>query len=228
LQEDKLAVALPRLARASVEDVFTAIGRGEMVSGDVIRAVFPDYREEASKSVGGANGSGWFGVAGAESMKFKVPGQDGAASSIPIRGISDDVPVKFAPGGAVPGDRIVGITTPGEGITIYPIQSPALSSFDEEPWRWLDVRWDMDERAPRRFPARLLVSVYNEPGGLAEITRVIADTDANIDNITMLAKTQDFREIMLDIEVWDLKHLNAIISGIRAKAMVERVERIVG
>jgi GTP pyrophosphokinase len=227
LQEDKLAIALPRLARGSVEDVFAAVGRGEMGSSDVIKAVFPDFREEAGKSVAGANGNGWFGVAGAESVKFKVPGQEGA-HSIPIRGIADDVPVTFAPGGAVPGDRIVGITTPGEGITIYPIQSPALSSFDEEPWRWLDVRWDMDEREPRRYPARLQVSVFNEPGGLAEITRVIADTDANIDNIVMLAKTQDFREILIDIEVWDLKHLTAIISGIRVKSMVERVERIVG
>ena len=33
----------------------------------------------------------------------------------------------------MPGDRIVGIITPGEGITIYPIQSPALSAFDNEP-----------------------------------------------------------------------------------------------
>ena len=42
---------------------------------------------------------------------------------------SGDLPVRFAPnGGAVPGDRIVGIMTPGEGITIYPIQSPALKA----------------------------------------------------------------------------------------------------
>ena len=65
---------------------------------------------------------------------------------IPVRGINSDLPVKFAPnGGAVPGDRIVGIVTPGEGITIYPIQAPALKDFEEEPERWLDVRWDVDE-----------------------------------------------------------------------------------
>ena len=63
-----------------------------------------------------------------------------SAASIPI------CRCKFAPnGGAVPGDRIVGIVTPGEGITIYPIQSPALKDFEEEPERWLDVRWDIDE-----------------------------------------------------------------------------------
>ena len=48
---------------------------------------------------------------------------------MPIRGVRGDLPVRFAPEGAVPGDRIVGIMQPGTGITIYPIQSPALAGF---------------------------------------------------------------------------------------------------
>jgi guanosine-3',5'-bis(diphosphate) 3'-pyrophosphohydrolase len=45
--------------------------------------------------------------------------------------IGGDLPVRFAPngGGAVPGDRIVGILTPGEAVTIYPIQSPSLAGI---------------------------------------------------------------------------------------------------
>lgn len=227
--EDKLVAALPRLARATLDDVLTAVGRGEMYSGDVVKAVFPDFREEVAKAAAPGTGAGWFGVQGADKLKFKVPGQESASGSIPIRGLSDDLPVRFAPdGGAVPGDRIVGILTPGEGITIYPIQSPALMAYDEEPWRWLDVRWDVDEHDPRRFSAQLIVSVINEPGSLAEIARVIADTDANIDNIAMRAKTADFREMILDIEVWDLKHLNAIMSELRTKPMVANVERVIG
>jgi len=85
-----------------------------------------------------------------------------------VRGINSDLPVKFArTAGAVPGDRIVGIVTPARGITIYPIQSPALKDFEEEPERWLDVRWDIDETMPQRFPARILVHNVNEPGSLA-------------------------------------------------------------
>ena len=69
------------------------------------------------------------------------------------------MPVRFAPeGGAVPGDRIIGILTPGEGITVYPIQSPVLTEFDDQPERWLDVRWDIDEEARERFPARISVA----------------------------------------------------------------------
>ena len=87
----------------------------------------------------------------------------------------------------MPGDRIVGILTPGEGITIYPIQSPALKEFEDTPERWLDVRWDVDDDTPQRFPARIAVQSVNEPGTLAQIAQVIAEHDGNIDNIRMSA-----------------------------------------
>jgi GTP diphosphokinase / guanosine-3',5'-bis(diphosphate) 3'-diphosphatase len=128
----------------------------------------------------------------------------------------------------VPGDRIVGIMTPGEGITIYPIQSSALKDFEDTPERWLDVRWDVDGGTPQRFPARIAVQSVNEPGSLAQIARVIAEHDGNIDNIRMSRRAPDFTSITIDLEVYDLKHLTAIIAQLRAKPMVARAERVNG
>jgi (p)ppGpp synthase/HD superfamily hydrolase len=149
--------------------------------------------------------------------------------AIPIRGINGDLPVSFAPdGGAVPGDRIVGILTPGEGITIYPIHSAALSEFEDKPERWLDLRWDAEESTPQRFPARIAVQSVNEPGSLAQIAQVIAEHDGNIDNIRMTRRAPDFTDVLIDLEVYDLKHLTAIIAQLRAKPMVAKVERVNG
>src|SRR5580692_6648711 len=180
--DDKLKGALPRLARASIDDVMAAVGRGEMKASDVARAMYPDYKEERVARYGGA----------------------------------------------VPGDRIIGIVSPGEGITIYPIQSPALKDFEEEPERWLDVRWDVDDSTPQRFPARILIDNVNEPGSLAQVATVIAEHDGNIDNISMSRRLPDFTELTIDLEVYDLKHLSAIIAQLRAKAVVARVERVNG
>ena len=44
--DEKLQGALPRLARASVDEVMAAVGRGEMSASDVARAMYPDYKEE--------------------------------------------------------------------------------------------------------------------------------------------------------------------------------------
>jgi guanosine-3',5'-bis(diphosphate) 3'-pyrophosphohydrolase len=221
--DDKLKGALPRLARASIDDVMASVGRGEMRASDVARAMYPDYKEERV---------GRFGAKRSLAVKLRLkspPDPSRSPSAIPIRGINSDLPVKFAPnGGAVPGDRIVGIVTPGEGITIYPIQSPALKDFEEMPERWLDVRWDVDESTPQRFPARILVDNVNEPGSLAQVATVIAEHDGNIDNISMSRRSPDFTELTIDLEVYDLKHLSAIIAQLRAKAVVARVERVNG
>ncbi|MFY9894387.1 MAG: bifunctional (p)ppGpp synthetase/guanosine-3',5'-bis(diphosphate) 3'-pyrophosphohydrolase [Xanthobacteraceae bacterium] len=227
--DDKLQGALPRLARASIEDVMSAVGRGEMKAADVVRAMYPDYKDERVTPVAPKSESGWFGLKRAKAVKFKLPDKAENGAAIPIRGINSDLPVRFAPnGGAVPGDRIVGIMTPGEGITIYPIHSPALTEFEDQPERWLDVRWDVDEKTPQRFPAQLAVQSVNEPGTLAQIAQVIAEHDGNIDNIRMIRQSPDFTELTIDLAVYNLKHLTSIISQLRAKKVVANAERVNG
>jgi len=227
--DEKLTGALPRLARSSIEEVMAAVGRSELKASDVARSMYPDYKEERAAAMAAKpkSESGWFGLKKLTSVKFKVPDAQGPA--IPIRGINGDLPVRFAPeGGAVPGDRIVGILTPGEGITIYPIQSQSLSEFEDKPERWLDVRWDEEESTPRRFPARVAVQTVNEPGSLAQIAQVIAEHDGNIDNIRMTRRAPDFTDVLIDLEVYDLKHLTSIIAQLRAKPMVAKAERVNG
>jgi len=226
--DDKLKGALPRLARPSIEEVMASVGRGEMRASDVARAMYPDYKEERVSRFGG-KGEKPAKRSLAVRLKLKSPPKPtGRPAAIPITGLNSDLPVKFAPnGGAVPGDRIVGIVTPGEGITIYPIQSPALKEFEDVPERWLDVRWDVDESA-QRFPARVLVQNVNEPGSLAQVASVIAEHDGNIDNISMHRRSPDFTELTIDLEVYDLQHLSAIIAQLRAKAVVAKAERVNG
>lgn len=219
--DDKLKAALPRLARTQIDDVLTAVGRGEMSSNDVIRAVYPDYIEEKKKEAVIRKGDYIIGTHGSQENKKN--------HSLPILGINPDIPVRFSPiGGAVPGDRIVGIMTPGEGVTIYPIQSSALIHFEGEEERWVDVRWNLDEDIRYRFPSRIEVKCINEPGTLAQIAQVIADHDGNINNVSMERNSPDFTNTTIDLSVWDLAHLNAILSELRTKKIVSHAFRVIG
>ena len=173
--------------------------------------------------------SGWFGLKWMRAVKFKVPDKGEAGTAIPIRGINTDLPVRFAPkGGAVPGERIVGIRTPGEGITIYPIHSPALVEYDDKPDQWLDVRWDLDTAKKALYPTQIVVTTLNEPGALGVVATTIGETGGNIDNISFVPHATDFRQMLIDLEVWDIKHLNAILSQLRGKSVVSKVERLSG
>ncbi len=224
---------LHRLSQKTADDVLTAVGRGELPSADVLQAAFPDIPrpEPPKRRVVKRNDEGWFGLTKAIGLKFRLPGSaardDGQnANGIPIKGLKGDLPVQFAErGGAVPGDRIVGIMEPGEGITIYPIHSQALKQFDDQPERWIDVRWDIDEKNTDRFPVQIIVSAMNEPGTLAQIAQVIGENGGNIDNIKMQREAADYTNMLIDLEVWDLTHLNEIISGLNSKSVVSAVTR---
>ncbi|PAQ04660.1 MULTISPECIES: bifunctional (p)ppGpp synthetase/guanosine-3',5'-bis(diphosphate) 3'-pyrophosphohydrolase [Mesorhizobium] len=234
--KESLKSVLHRLARKDIEDVLASVGRGELASTDVMKAVFPDYKDERVTLVAPKQREeGWSKIRNAAGMLFQIPGRaarkdkdqpkDGA---VPIRGVRGDLPVRFAPEGAVPGDRIVGIVQPGTGITIYPIQSPALQAFDDQPERWIDVRWDIDERTKERFPARVSVTAINAPGSLADIAQVVASNDANIHTLSMVRTAPDFTEMLIDLEVWDLKHLNRLLSQLKDNSSVSDARRVNG
>jgi GTP pyrophosphokinase len=240
--DDKLKKALPRLAQKSVEDTLAAVARNELAIQDVLKAALPPsllegtatgpvYKPRNRLDRGGRDGKdeGWRNVAEGKGLKFRVDDAEGSAgllkgSSVPIRGWRNDVPVSFEPGGAVPGDRIVGVLSPGEGIRVFQIHSPRLKEYEHE--RWIDVTWDVSPDTPERFPAQLSVLVLNEPGTLAQIAQVIGEADGNIDKLQMVRRAADFTEMRLDVEVWDLDHLNKIIAGLQTKSVVSRVERI--
>jgi GTP pyrophosphokinase len=237
--DEKVKKGLHRLTQKSLDEVFAAVGRGELPSNDVLRAAFPEVeipdrvvpRRKATQQRGHGE-DGWFNIAKGLGLKFRWPGstpngvsgKDKGQQHVPIRGIRNDVPVSFEDGGAVPGDRIVGVLTEGEGIRIFQIHSPRLKDYEHE--RWIDVTWDVDPDSHDRFPAKLAVTALNEPGTLAQIAQLIGEADGNIDNVRMVRRATDFTEMAIDVEVLDLEHLTHIIGGLRAKSVVSKVERV--
>jgi GTP pyrophosphokinase len=194
-----------------------------------VRAVHPDFKEERKTgAVAPQNEAGWFNLPKASDLVFRVPGKSDPGAAMPVRGIDMETIVRFAPkGGAVPGERIVGIRGP-EGITIYPIHSPALAAFNDEPDRWLDVRWDLENADKALYSTQIVITMLNEPGALGVIATTIGEHGANIDAISSSASGADFRALRIDLQVRDIQHLNAILGELSGKNVVSEVERLSG
>jgi GTP pyrophosphokinase len=232
--DDSVRRAAPRVGHKTYEDMLAAVGRGELAVADVVKAVAPEVSAPATPSYRPKNRydrahgqEGWFNLSKVPGLKFRIDGDapsDTAAAVAPIRGARSDVPVQFAESGAVPGDRIVGVMVPGEGIRIFQIHSPKLAEYESA--RWIDVTWDVDPDRPVRFLTALHVSAVNEPGTLAQIAQVIGEADGNIDNLRMRKREADFTDMIIEVEVFDLPHLNTIIAGLRRKKVVSLVERV--
>ncbi|MDZ4841596.1 MAG: ACT domain-containing protein, partial [Hyphomicrobium aestuarii] len=131
--------------------------------------------------------------------------------------------VAFEPGGALPGDRVIGVLTP-DGILVFQIHSPRLQAYEHE--RWIDVTWDVDQRKLERFPATIDVVAPNQPGILAQIAQIIGQAGGNIDKLNMVDRASDFTTMRILLGVYDLAHLTHIIAGLRSHAVVNGVERV--
>ncbi len=236
--DELLKKGIARLGLKSVDDALAAVARNELSFDDCLKAALPDaklakparpaYRPRNRHDYGQGQ-EGWFNLRKVIGLKFRVAASQGEEThkggGLPIRGLRNDIPVEFEEGGAVPGDRIVGVLTPGKGIRIFQIHSPKLKEYEHE--RWIDVTWDIDPQRPERFPVHLEVIALNEPGTLAQVAQVIGETDGNIDNVKMKSRA-DFTEMRIEVEVWDLAHLNQILAGLKAKTVVATAERVLG
>jgi GTP diphosphokinase / guanosine-3',5'-bis(diphosphate) 3'-diphosphatase len=208
-----MAKAAPRLGQKNSDDVLAAVGKGELSAVDVLKAMGVDVDEADIKAA-----------------RRKTTSKKSGEQSIPVRGaVSGSIFKIHMRTGAVPGERIVGIVTPGEGITIYPIFADALEKFDSEPERWVDLAWGPAEEG-QRFPARITLSLQNEVGALANVTQAIGDKGGNIDGLNLQAKegVRDFFVLEILLEVFDVRHLNEIIFEIKNKPSVSQVSRITG
>src|SRR6267378_3786865 len=219
LAEKHIEPVLKNFNSATVDDLFVAVGEGLVTGREVVHAVFPPKPDEKAKGEGKPGKV----VSLARARKGKA-----SENAVPIRGLIPGMALHFA--GCchpLPGDRIVGIVTTGKGVTIHTIDCDTLESFAETPERWLDVAWGGSE-GDAVHVGRVNVTIANEPGNLGSLTTVIGKQGGNISNLKITNRSLDFFEIMIDIEVGDVKHLTTIIAALRANPVINSVERARG
>jgi len=147
-------------------------------------------------------------------------------NAIPIQGLTPGLAVHYGDCcHPLPGDRIVGIVSPGKGVDIHVIDCARLAELPEDRDDWIDVRWDLNPEDPGLFVGRIDTVVSNQPGSLSSLSSVIAKNMGNISNLKVVDRSADFFEMQVDVEVADLKHLTNIIAALRATPDISSAER---
>ena len=212
--DNHLERALVPFECETLGDLYAMVGAGQVSGTEVFRKVYPDQKSPGML------------VTALNAITSKV-GSDGNKNA-PVIGGDSFSAIKFAPETfPLPGDRIVGIMTPGEGVMVYPISSPLLQDYEAELDRWLPLKWDDEASHGRMYDTRLSLTVANKIGALAIISRTIGEFGANISNLSMNQRDEDFCLLEMDLEVRDLNHVKEIISALRGSRLVNRVKRIV-
>lgn len=204
------------LKKLDVEDeteLYASVGEGVLTGREILEAIYP-----------GAKGRD--GQKNVVSIDEVRPKSKKKSHAIPIKGLIPGMAVHFA--GCchpLPGDRIVGIVTTGKGVTIHTIDCETLEAFQEAPERWLDVAWEQEGTNGFEHTARIHTILSNTPGSLGTLSTVIGRDGGNISNLKVTNRSADFFELLVDIEVLDVKQLTNIIAALRASSVIHAVER---
>ncbi|MGJ8582563.1 MAG: RelA/SpoT family protein [Marinosulfonomonas sp.] len=124
----------------------------------------------------------------------------------------------------VPGERIVGISYRGRGVVIHSIDCEALADVEDQPDRWVDLRWHSGKH-PAVSTVSLDVTIRNDAGVLGRICTLIGEQKANISDLHFLDRKPDFFRLIIDVELRDIEHFHAIMLGLEAESEVASVTR---
>jgi GTP diphosphokinase / guanosine-3',5'-bis(diphosphate) 3'-diphosphatase len=126
----------------------------------------------------------------------------------------------------IPGDRIIGVREPQKGLVVHTIYCGQVAKYDDRPDLWVDLQWTELAKSGVRAIGRISVNAADHKGVLAQQCTVVAQAGGNIRGVSTHNRDPGFMELVFDIEVEDLRHLEQIKAALRALAVVERVERL--
>ena len=208
---------LKKLRHAKAEDVYADIGRGALRADEVVEAVYPELKRDEQHM--------------RRPSLYDRPGVNGGSSprSVSIAGLTEGIGYRL---GAcchpIPGDRIIGLMVPGEGVVIHTIDCEVVDRHQDSMADWIDVRWRDHVAGSALSVARIQVRLKNVSGALAALANVIGQNGGNISNLKITSRNPLYFEFQVDVEVRDAQHLENIIRALKVDSTVEAVERTRG
>ena len=194
-----LRTAAKTLGLADETEVLARLGSAELTAHEVIEAIYPELVAHGADEI--------------DATRSLV----GLAADQTFRRANCCQPV--------PGERIVGITYRGQGVVVHAIDCPALSEFEEQPHRWVDLHWHSGRHAAVNNVS-LNLTIANGAGVLGRICTIIGEQKANISDLTFVDRKPDFYRLILEVDLRDAEHLHQVLNALEAESDVAHVERI--
>ncbi len=208
-ETDLKAIALS-FGYNSEPELFSAVGHGDVSAQQVINRIAPE-KQEAEKEE--------------NLLKKFLSKARGSAKGVRVQGL-ENLLIHFGKCcQPVPGDRILGFVTQGQGVVIHRSDCKNILKLMENPERNIDVEWDVEDH--KRFMVRLHMLGEDRKNFLRDVSESISQTDTNIVSVEMRAQDSLVHSNII-IEVENLQHLTRVINKISKVNGVINVERLDG
>ncbi len=194
----------------AAHDLYEAVGRGRYQTRDFLETAFPGSSEEKDD---------WHG---------RLSVSDQSAPRL-VTGADLTPGVTLHMGECcypVPGDRIMGIKTPERGLTVHTSFCERLADYEDNLDQWVDLRWTELAKTGVVGVSRIKICAFHQKGVLAVLCSAVSEANANIVRVETGVRRAEFIDLIMDIEVEDVKRLTQILTALKSLAVVEDASRL--
>ena len=196
----------------AVEDMYAAVGAGDISSTQVVSAVQHLFNERTDEPVL------------SPTIARSDPRHDDA---IMIRGVGNLLSHFAGCCKPLPGDMIIGYVTKGRGVSIHQQDCSKLLQLEfKEPDRIIEVSWG---DAPKStYPIDIEIRAYDRSGLLRDISAMLANARIDVAAVnTESDKSNNTATMRLTLEITGLDALNVLLARITRLPNVLSAQRVV-
>jgi len=212
-----LEPALKRLKLNSVEDLYVAIGNGDLTTGQVFNALARSREANA--------------VPQAEDLVSRTPARQrettpARADDIVIEGVGNLMTAMAKCCHPIPGDPVVGYVTRGRGVTIHREDCRQVVHWrSQNSPRLLQVHWGA--RPATSYAVQLLIRAFDRRDLIRDISTVLSTADVQVTDISSkLDEMVDEVTIRLKVRVRDYEQLSELLSRLGSVSNVIEARRL--
>ena len=202
-----------------IDDLVAAIGYGKLIPRNVLaKYLGPEKFQELDELKESRFKSG------VRAVKRLIRLGDDA---IIVRGVDDLMITRARCCNPLRGEDIIGYITRGKGVAVHTRRCKNVQALMVNRERIVDVDW-AGKTDGSAYAVKLLAITENRTGMIAGITGAISDMKTGIRDARASVESDDKGRIEVTVEVFDVKHLDRVISSIKNVPGVLDVERLQG
>ncbi|MGK0551988.1 RelA/SpoT family protein [Enterococcus faecalis] len=221
----KMAEALDKFKFQTEDDLYAAIGYGELSAQVVCNRLTEKERKEKELEKQRQEVEELLtNPPKKENDKMKVRHEGG----IVIQGV-DNLLIRLSRCcNPVPGDEIVGYITKGRGVSIHRADCPNVQHQEELAQRLIEVEWEDTDNNKKEYDADLEIYGYNRNGLLNDILQVVSPMTKNLVSVEAKPTKEKMALVHITLKIQNLAHLKTIVDKIKNVPEVYNVRRTNG
>ena len=210
-----------RFSVQSLDDLYAMVGFGGLSTQQVLNRLIEEYRKSHKAEEAPVI------EAKAEEPPARKPQPSSSSSGVIVKGESGMLVRLARCCNPLPGDKIIGYTTRGRGVSVHRADCVSLRDSGIEPERLIEVEWE-NQTANTTYEAEIRVISYNRTGLLAELSVLFASQEIPVSAISAHAAKNETYVFHVSIVIKSMQQLNKVIRDIGKIPDVIDVSRVSG